>query len=615
MPIFQDNRKLLSRLGWLRVLFTVTFLLFFAKLWSLSVLHHEHYKQLAERNRIRTFPQIAPRGLIYDREGRVLVDNVFGFNLLLFRDEAEQLEPAVQFLTEGLRLDEKVLKSRLEIAGSYDRYQPVVVKEDLSMEEITYFLAHQSEHPELGIVKQPRRLYRYGKLAAHVMGYVGEISAEQLQQPEFGGYRPADLVGKYGVERAHNRILTGRDGVRRVLVDSRGKNLRDVERVDPVTGEGIRVTIDLDLQMIAESELGDDPGAVVAFDARSGEILVMASRPTFGPNQFAKRLSREEWNQLLGNLGSPLQNRVLQNSFSPGSVFKVIMALAGLERGVIDADSSVYCNGGVRLYGRRFSCWKAGGHGRVSLREAIRQSCNVYFYSLGQKLGIQEIAEVSRRVGLGAKTGINLLGEVAGLVPSEQWKKQVKGEPWYAGETISVAIGQGPLLVTPLQLARAIGIIGTGRAPSLHLVEGESERLGNVSPSIPPVDFAPENLKQIKEAMWGVVNDWGTGRAALVANFDVCGKTGTAQTISRLVRGQLSEDNAAKFEPNAWFVGFAPRDEPEIVVAVIVQRGGSGGGSAARIAREIFKLYHRKYKTNPPASAEVASQVELEERS
>ena len=615
MPIFQDNRKLLTRLGWLRVLFTVTFLLFFAKLWSLSVLHHEHYKQLAERNRIRTFPQIAPRGLIYDREGRVLVDNVFGFNLLLFRDEAEQLEPAVQFLTEGLRLDEKVLKSRLEIAGSYDRYQPVVVKEDLSMEEITYFLAHQSEHPELGIVKQPRRLYRYGKLAAHIMGYVGEISAEQLQQPEFGGHRPADLVGKYGVERGHNRILTGRDGVRRVLVDSRGKNLRDVERVDPVIGEGIRVTIDLDLQMIAESELGDDPGAVVAFDARSGEILAMASRPTFDPNQFAKRLSREEWNQLLDNLDSPLQNRVLQNSFSPGSVFKVIMALAGLERGVIDADSSVYCNGGVRLYGRRFSCWKAGGHGRVSLREAIRQSCNVYFYSLGQKLGIQEIAEVSRRVGLGAKTGINLLGEVAGLVPSEQWKKQVKGEPWYAGETISVAIGQGPLLVTPLQLARAIGIIGTGRAPSLHLVEGESERLGNVSPSIPPVDFAPENLKQIKEAMWSVVNDWGTGRAALVANFDVCGKTGTAQTISRLVRGQLSEDNAAKFEPNAWFVGFAPRDEPEIVVAVIVQRGGSGGGSAARIAREIFKLYHRKYKTNPPASAEVASQVELEERS
>lgn len=614
MPIFQDNRDLLQRLNWLRIFFVVIFTCLFIQLWFLSVLQFEHYENLAEQNRIRTLPLIAPRGLIYDRENRVLVDNVYGFNLLLFLDELRDLDGTIQVLVEGLDLTEKALRERLREAGSYGIYQPLVLKENLSMEETAYLLARQSDHPELEILKQPRRIYRYGSLAAHVAGYVGEISRRQLQEPEFTEYRAGDVVGQFGVERTYNRRLTGRDGLRRVLVDSRGKILQDLEQRDPIRGTDLTLTIDLDMQAMAESQLGDHAGAIVAFHARTGEILVMASRPDFDPNQFATRITKVEWEKLLENPDHPLQNRTIQNSFSPGSTFKMILAVAGLERGIIDAETSVYCDGGIDLYGHRFHCWKEGGHGRVNLREAIQHSCNTFFYVLGQKLGIQEIASFSRQLGLGSPLGIDLLGETSGLVPSEEWKRQVTGEPWYAGETISLAIGQGPILVTPVQMARAVGIIATGKSPRLHLLKGESQTSLAPDQVFQPPLFAPESLEAIRDAMWSVVNEGGTGAGARLANFQISGKTGTAQTISLSTRASLSESEAESFESNAWFVGFAPRDNPEIVVAVIVQRGGSGGSGAAPLAREVFRVYYEKYKIRGPAGVEVASQAQQKER-
>ena len=595
MPIFQDNREFIGRLSWLRIVVVLTFALLAAKLWLVAVLNYDHYRNLAERNRVRTVPLLAPRGLIYDRQGRVLVDNVYGFNLLLFGDEIEDSEKTLTFLAEGLGLEKRVVKERLQAAASYGLYQPAVIKEGLSMAEAAYVLARQSDHPELEILKQPRRIFRYGQLAAHVLGYGGEVSLQQLEQPEFARHNPGDIVGHSGLERTRNAGLTGRDGWRRVMVDSRGKVLQNLQRVDPVLGEELTLTLDLDLQAVAEAQLGDRPGAVVAFDARTGEILVMASRPTFEPNQFATRISPTQWTRLMEDPDDPMQNRTVQSTFSPGSIFKVVMALVGLEHGVVDADSSVYCNGGVSLYGHRFRCWRAGGHGRVSLHEAIRQSCNVYFYLLGQKLSLQQITEFSHRLGLGSTTGIELLGEVAGLVPSEEWKLRVRGERWYAGETISLAIGQGPLLVTPLQLARAVGAVATGSIPRLHLVKDEWSRQQGQELATSLEGLSPDNLALIRDAMWSVVNEGGTGRAARVVDFEVCGKTGTAQTISSSARQLLSEESAQKFEPNAWFVGFAPRDNPQIVVAVIVQRGGSGGSAAAPIAREVLRVYHEKY--------------------
>ena len=614
MPIFQDNRELLRRLNWLRISYVLVFICLFARLWSLTILDFDYYQNLAERNRVRTLPQFAPRGLIHDREGRVLVDNVYGFNLLLFRAKMTDLDETLQFLMDGLDITEEVLKERLKAAEGYSIYQPVVLKENLSMEETAYLLARQSEHPEVEILKQPRRIYRYGSLAAHVAGYVGEISPAQFQEPEFREYKAGDIVGQFGVERTYNRTLTGRDGRRRVQVDSRGRILHDLEQIDPIRGEDLTLTIDLDLQATAENLLGEDAGAVIAFDARSGEILVMASRPSFDPNQFAIRISKKEWDLLLENPDHPLQNRTVQNTFSPGSTFKIIMALAALEQGIIDTETTVTCDGSVDLYGHRFHCWKEGGHGEISLREAIQHSCNTYFYLLGQKLGIQEIARFARKLGLGVPVGIDLLGEASGLVPSEEWKRQVRGEPWYPGETISLAIGQGPILVTPIQLARAMGIIATGSSPRLHLLKGDSRQGSTAGRELFSPAFAPENLQAVRDAMWSVVNEGGTGQGARLANYQVAGKTGTAQTISLSTRERLSESELEGLEDNAWFVGFAPRDDPEIIVAVIVQRGGSGGAAAAPMAREIFRLYHAKYKSRGPAGVEVASQAKQEKK-
>ena len=614
MPIFQDNRELLARLNWLRILFVLTFLLLLSKLWSIAVLEFQHFRDLAERNRVRTYALLAPRGLIRDREGRVLVDNVYKFNLLLFRDEIQELPKTLDFLAEGLNMPSGVLRERLRAAEDYSIYEPVVLKESLSMEETAYLLARQSEHPELRIVKQPRRIHRYGRLAAHVLGYGGEVSQEQLENPEFSDSKPGNIVGQYGVERIYNQRLRGSDGRRSIMVDSRGKLLQELQHIDPIQGNELTLTLDLDLQMVAETELGDSPGAVVAFDARTGEILAMASGPSFDPNQFEARLTAREWKKLLDNPDDPLQNRAVQNTFSPGSIFKIVIGLAGLENGVINVQTETYCNGAVQLYGNRFRCWNAAGHGRVTLREAIRQSCNVYFYLLGQKLGIQAITEFSQRVGLGFPTGIELSGEASGLVPSKEWKRRVRGEPWYAGETISVAIGQGPLLATPIQLARAMGIIATGARPDLRLVRERKELPVPQSKVSPTTVFSEDHLQVIREAMWSVVNEGGTGWAAKVADFQVCGKTGTAQSISSATRRGLSEQAAKRFEPNAWFVGFAPRDDPQVVVAVIVQRGGAGGTGAAPIAQTVFKLYYEKYQKGHFSPLEMAEGSKLGKR-
>jgi penicillin-binding protein 2 len=594
MAIYQDNRELIYRLKWLRGAFALLIVILLVKLWFLTVVQFEHMQAMANRNQIRQLPLVAPRGVLTDRNGVVLADSIPAFNLLLFLDEAEDLEATSRFLTRGLMIDAELLAERIAAGSRYAMFRPAVVQENLSLEDIAYVLAHQAEHPELKIFEQPRRRYPMGSLAAHVLGHVGEVSEAELQREAFEENRPGDIVGKMGLERKYNRELTGQDGYRRVLVNHVGKILEELEVVEPIHGGDLQLTLDADMQRVAEEAIGDSPGAAVALDPTTGEILVLASRPAFDPNLFATRISLKEWRELTENPDHPLQNRTIHNRFSPGSVFKIVVALAGLEKGLVSPSSAVYCNGAVELYGHRFRCWKQGGHGLVSLRTAIQQSCNVYFYLLGQKLGIENISHFSKQVGLGAPTGLDLLGEVSGLVPSEEWKRRTFGAPWHAGETISVAIGQGPIDVTPVQLARAIGVVSTGKNPKLHLVKGNG-----ASELFPTLPFADENLQPVREAMWSVVNEWGTGRAAKVDGFKVCGKTGTVQMISNATRLRLSEAERERFEPNAWFVGFAPLDAPRLVVAVIVQRGGSGSGAAAPIAGAIFQSYYEKF-VDPP---------------
>jgi penicillin-binding protein 2 len=610
MPIFQDNRKLVARIKGLRTCFVLIFLVLFGKLWYIAVLEADHYRELAKQNQVRVIPTLAPRGMILDREGRVLVDNIESSNLVLFLDKVDDLDKVFQFL-RGLDLSEEALQERMHVARTRAKYQNVVIKENLSMKEMSYVLAHQNEHPELTIVEEPRRLYRYGSLAAHALGYIGEISEKQLKGREFAGHHQGDIIGKYGVERTYNRTLTGIDGQRRLLVNSIGKTIEELQSVDSTPGNSLTTTLDLDLQQIAENELGDDPGAVVAFDPIHGDVLVMASHPAYDPNLFATRITRSDWARLRSDPENPLQNRAIQAEFSPGSTFKVIMAIAGLETGVISPEDTVFCPGGVNLYGHYFHCWKKGGHGTVNMSQAIRQSCNVYFYLLGQKLGIDNIEQYSKRLGLGHISGVDLAGESDGLVPSQEWKKKTRGQKWYAGETISVAIGQGAMNVTPIQLARAIGMIATGQEPPLHLLKETKAFRGpatavSATTSVPL--FKEENLRVVRDGMWRVVNESGTGRGAMVAGFEVCGKTGTAQTIGNEAKKTLSAEMASKYADNAWFVGFAPRDNPEIVVCVIVQRGNSGGGVAAPIAGEIFRAYFAK--RHPPQGPPLPSPLQ-----
>ena len=598
MAIYQDKTHCLVRLRWVRALLVVVLLGLLLRVWHLSVVKFEHYQALAERNHVLTVPMDAPRGPISDREGRVLVDNAYAFNLVLYRNEVQDLESTLSFLTEDFELQRKGLDERLRGAKHCSIYQPLVIKKQLSIDEITFLLARQTEHPELAIVSQPRRTYRYGKLAAHVLGYVGEVSREQLQLPEFSDNSAGDVVGKYAIERVYNSHLSGKDGYKKVLVNSVGKKLEELGQIPAQAGEELKLTLDLDLQEVAERELADQRGTIVAVQPQTGEVLAMVSRPAFDPNRFTARISREEWDSLVRDPGHPLQNRAIQSSFSPGSIFKLVMALGGLEKGVVGLETSVYCSGQINLYGHSFRCWKKNGHGRVTLRESLRQSCNIYFYLLGQKLGIDHISEVSSRFGLGQLTGIDLGGEVLGLVPSTQWKRKIFGTAWYPGETISVSIGQGPVHVTPIQLARTVSIIATGEAPPIHLVrEPLSVRKWKVGAEI---RLTPEHQQFMREAMWSVVNQYGTGRAARVAGFDVCGKTGSAQIIGRAFREKLSKEKAAQFRSNAWFVGFAPRDLPEIVVAVLVEKGGGGGSAAAPLAGKLMQAFYEKYKASQP---------------
>jgi penicillin-binding protein 2 len=607
MAIYQDNSELIRRLGWIRIAIVIVFIGIGLRLWHLTVVRYDHYRQLATQNRVRTLPLVAPRGLILDRSGRVLVDNVFAFNLLLFRDEAKSLQETIRFLTNGVGIDPADLTERLDSAANYPTAQPVLIRENLTMEEVAYLLAHRGDQPELRTVHQPRRRYTYGGLAAHVLGFVGEVSQEELETSEHQSSKPGQTVGKVGIERVYNEHLTGSNGFRQVLVNHVGKFLNELRRVEPVSGKELRLTIDHDLQKIAETELGNSPGAVVALNPKSGEILVLASTPSFDPNLFASRISAAKWSELIEDPDRPFQNRAIQSTFAPGSTFKVIMAAAGLESGVVDPTSAVFCNGAINMYGRPFRCWKAGGHGRVSLHAAIQHSCNVYFYVLGRKLGVDRIADVAAKFGLGEETGIELRGEVTGLLPSTEWKRRTLGIPWYPGETISVAIGQGRISVTPLQLAKAIGILATGETFSLRLTRDAGLQ---VRASGDRITLAAQeaNFTAIREAMWSSVNEWGTGRGARVAGFEVCGKTGTAQTIGKETEATLAEEVRVKYVPNAWFTGFAPRHDPEIVVAVIIQRGGSGGSSAAPVAGKIFSRYYQKYRQESDQDLKLALQ-------
>ncbi len=587
-----SRHYLQQRLALFYIPVIAAFVIFAARLWQLQIVGGADYASQAERNRIRTIQLVAPRGTISDRNGNPLVENRPSFNILLYRELIKDMDATAAFLTTRLGIQSEDFGELMRRSESSGLYRPVVIKEDVGIDDISVVEAHKREYPELVLGPEPRRLYRYGTLASHVLGYVGEVSEDELSKGVFPGARIADLVGKFGVERTYNQLLTGDDGSRIVLVDSVGREMGTLDEVDSVIGGELRLTLDLELQAVAEDMLVDKVGAIVAMDPRDGEILAMASAPSFDPNSLSTRISLRDWNRLLNDPRKPLQNRAIQNAYPPGSTFKLIMAEAALDEGFVDEMTRVTCTGVALYYNRPFRCAVRRGHGTVYLETAIARSCNIFFYELGRRMGISLIAQHAQALGFGERSGIDLPGERSGIMPSPEWKQRMRGTKWFGGETISVAIGQGAVTSTPLQLLRAVGCLATGGGLTTPHVFLRAESLPGASPPWPRHQVAIEetSMQRIREGMWRSVNAWGTGHAAAVPGLDICGKTGTVQVIGSERRKDLDGDPGI-FEDHSWFVGFANRDRPEIAVVVFIEHGGKGGVSAAPIAREIFGTY------------------------
>ncbi len=585
--LFQDEAKFAAgKIAAFQYLIVAVFLFLAVGYWDLQVLNEEFYSEKAQQNQIKSLPILAPRGKILDRDGRVIVDNHESYRLILSRDNlhAAHIRP----IALGLNLDAGELEARIRRYQNQPTYIAIPLKEELSPEELAFVEAFQGSNgfPELELIRSQYRVYPKGGLAAHLVGYVGEISDAELNSPDWAHHSPGDLIGKTGVERYYNEHLSGVDGQRQVRVDNR-MNTREVLGIkEAVPGRDLRLTIDLDLQVVAELAMEDKRGAVVALDPRTGEVLALVSHPSYDPNRFSSRITAREYAALLQDPYRPLFNRALQAQLAPGSTFKPVMALAALESGAIDDDFTVHCTGGATWYGRYFKCHRRGGHGTVKLKTAIAQSCDVFFYAVGNRMGIDTIAHYAQLVGFGDRTGIDLPAEKEGVVPSSRWKIRTQREKWYAGETISVAIGQGALTVTPLQLAHALGgIVMGGVFMRPHIVRPEKPE-----PPLRNAGFRPENVRKVVDGLCAAVNGWGTAAASRIPGIEMCGKTGTAQLASNDL---LRLKNSADWHDNAWFVGFATPDNPEIVVAVLWENG-QHGDMAAPIARDVIKAYYDK---------------------
>jgi penicillin-binding protein 2 len=573
-------------------------------LWRLQVARSDYYSTLAEQNRIKQVPILAPRGKILDREGRIIVDNYPSFSVLLLRDQNRNLQADADKIAAGLHIPPDELRARLKRMAAVPGYQPLFLKDDITPDELAFIESHKAELPELDTITVHRRLYPRNGFMAHIIGYVGQVSEDMLTQPQWELYNPGDIVGMSGVEQYYNDILMGKNGSRQVLVNSRGKEVGTLSDVAAVPGKQLKLTIDLDLQIAAEEALEGKPGAIVAMDPRNGEILAMVSRPAFDPNEFAVRITRDEWNRLITDPGKPLLNKAIQAQLAPGSVFKVIMSTAGLQEGIAQ-NLVINCGGGKTFYGRFFKCWIAsthGSHGTVGISKAIYQSCDSYFYTLAEKLGISRIAKYATMLGLGQKSGIDLPQEVSGVMPSEEWKIKNFKQKWYAGETISVGIGQGAVATTPIQLARAVGAITSGGVlVRPHVAFPDQfppgfKQVANYTDQV-KIPLDQENWVIITDALANVVSPIGTANSAHLPGIDFAGKTGSAQTISNQLKAKMGSSEKSKFKDNGWFVGVTPRRNPEIVVACLFE-GGEHGALAARVAAKVIKAYVEKQRNS-----------------
>ncbi|MBN2059297.1 MAG: penicillin-binding protein 2 [Deltaproteobacteria bacterium] len=587
-----------KRLWFITLFVLVSFSLLVFKLWLLQIVNGEAYRTQSENNRIRLQKVPPPRGMIFDRNMELLVDNRPSYNLYIIPEDITDREMLIKSLHSLVGLSPALINERLGYARQHYAFKPILIKRNITRRELALIETNLFNLPGVRIQVEPQRNYIYHELASHVIGYLGEISDSQLKSGKYTGHDQGDFVGKYGIEGLWQQKLNGTKGGRQVEVDAAGRILRNLSSQAPIPGNNISITIDRELQALAESLLKDKKGAIVALDPNNGEILALVSKPAFDPNIFVGGIEKDEWGKVSSNKDYPLQNRAISGQYPPGSVFKIVIALAGLEEGIIDPEEELTCTGSFSLGNHTYGCWKKYGHGRVNFLRALQESCDVYFYKVGKRLGVDVIAKYANNFGLGSKTGFDLDYEKTGLVPTSDWKLRRFGVPWQAGETISMSIGQSFLLVTPIQMAGVISAVFNGGyiyQPKIIKQVGMDENTYDSSPVIRnKLKAKPENLALIKRALSGVVNaPHGTGSRARIEGVEVAGKTGTAQVIALDAEKSLGKDQEIpeEFRDHAWFVAIGPVEDPKLALAILIEHGGHGGSAAAPIAKELIEKY------------------------
>jgi penicillin-binding protein 2 len=603
MAAVEERRKVNARLTILQYVITSLFSLLVVGFWVLQVAQHAKFEEMSENNNQRTLALRAPRGIVLDRNNHVLVENRQSFSISIVREHTKDLNRTVRLLAQVLGEDESAVRDIVNRHRREPTYRPITIVQDATIAQVAAVRARRLdfELPDVLVEPVPTRHYPE-KMAAHAFGYVGEVSDKDVFEDE--ALKSGDIVGQAGIEKIYNAMLMGNDGAKHVVVNSVGREIRTLDEQEPTEGKRLQLTIDYDVQKAIEDgfTVAGFNGAAVVLDPANGDVLGFTSQPAYDPNAFASGIDRATWASLNTDDLKPLQDRAIQGRYSPGSTFKMAVALAGLEEGIITPDFHAHCAGHANFYGREFACWNKKGHGSIDLRHAIEQSCDVYFYTVANMVGVDKINKWATLLGLGVKSGIDLPNEAAGLVPSTKWKLETKHEKWYAGETISVGIGQGAVALTPVSMAVYMATLANGGTRvTPHLLKAVDDGSGwKPVPAPPPqskIDVEPDKLQAIRDGLWMVVNGAGTGHNARLAGFDVSGKTGSAQVISnagRIAAGRTTKD----LRDNAWFVFFAPRDKPEIAGVVFLEHGIHGSNAAA-VTRHILDTFFAKKEKRP----------------
>jgi penicillin-binding protein 2 len=604
MAIAEDKRRLVTRISAIQAVVLAAFVMLTGGFWFFQIAQHARFQVMAENNHQRTLPLRAPRGVILDRVGRVVVENRSSFNISILREHSKDLERTIELLARVTDVPADEIRDIVARHRHEPSYRPVVVINDATLAQRAAVAARRLEFelPDVVVQEVPTRQYPSESLAAHLIGYVGEASEDQVAN---NGLSLGTIVGQTGVEKMYNQLLMGQDGARRVVVNSLGREIREIDKVQPAEGRRVQLTLNLSMQKAAEEGFKAFGywGSAIVLDPRSGDVLTLVSLPSFDPNAFAAGIGRAAYQALITDKLHPLQNRAIQGRYSPGSTFKLVVATAALEEGLVTADHRIFCPGGANFYGRWFQCHLKGGHGSVDMRHAIEKSCNVYFYTLGNMLGVDKIHKWGVNLGLHGKSGIDLPNEQDSLVPSSEWKKQRTGERWYPGETISVAIGQGQNAVTPMGLAVMMSTLangGTHHVPRLVKAVDEGSGWQEVPPpanNFAQVPLKAETVRAIHDGLWLAVNGAGTAGRARLEGRDVSGKTGTAQVISLQGR-ERARGSDKDLRDHGWFVFMVPRDNPELAGVVFAEHS-EHGYLAAPIAKHVIDTYYAEKEGRP----------------